>query len=93
MQFALLTLLLAATAAALPPAEGMSPNVLSLRATPPSDDGRTFVDSTGKTVACYAACYTTFCEGGGFGDVRTSLPMPASLLTLHSFAAASARNV
>ncbi|CAK1356063.1 unnamed protein product [Cercospora beticola] len=69
MHFTYLTLLLAATAAALPGSQGTSPNVLSLRATPPSDDGVTFKDGSGKTIACYAGCYVNFCDGYGFEDL------------------------
>lgn len=70
MHFTYITLLRAATAAALPGSQGTSPNVLSLRATPPSDDGVTFRDGSGKTIACYAGCYVNFCDGYGFEDVK-----------------------
>lgn len=69
MQFFYIAMLLAPFVAALPPKEGTSPNVLSLRAVPPSDDGATFKDSTGRTISCYGACYSNWCAGFGFEDV------------------------
>lgn len=90
MHFSTLTkflLVAAATTAFAAPAPPTSPNgALHLRATHPSDDGKTFVDSTGKTVACYVGCYTNFCGGAGVNlnlFDSASLPNKISANTLH----------